>query len=350
MLQKIDEITIAGIRFDGAAPYKAVALPGKSLEAIVMDALQAMRREGRYTRAQARELMRYSAVRINGIVIQRKDWADTVPTAGSFIEIRRGLRGGGGGGGGGKSVVGTIIGIVAIVGAAIIAPIVGPELAAALGVFEAGTWTGIVAGGFMLLGAAVNMLFPAAQPKISMPSIGDIKQESPTYSLTGARNAANPYGYVPLVLGKHRHTPPLVAKNWTSWEGDDQFFHMAVAWGHANMHVTDFRIGETALEKFKNVQHVFHARTTGDNLKLFAKSYNEQNVGAKLKQTEGWTTRSIGEAEDISVDLAFQNGLCTINKSSGNNEWRTIQVELQYTETGTEAWKNITGGTIDISD
>ena len=350
MLQKSDEITIAGIRFDGAAPYKAVALPGKNLESIVMDALQAMRREGRYTRAQARELMRYSAVRVNGIVIPRKDWADTVPTAGAFIEIRRGLRGGGGGGGGGKNVVGTIIGIVAIVGAAIVAPIVGPALATGLGVFSATTWTGIVAGGFMLLGAAANMLFPAAQPKISMPSIGDIKQESPTYSLTGARNAANPYGYVPLVLGKHRHTPPLVAKNWTSWEGDDQFFHMAVAWGHAHMNVTDFRIGETALEEFKDVQHVFHASTTGDDLKLFAKSYNEQNVGATLLQSEGWTTRSIGEAEDISVDLAFKNGLCTINKSSGNPEWRTIQVELQYTETGTETWKNIAGGTIDISD
>lgn len=350
MFQRTDEITIAGIRFDGAAPYKGVALPGKSLESIVMDALQAMRREGRYTRAQARELMRYSAVRVNGIVIPRNDWSDTVPPAGAFIEIRRGLRGGGGGGGGGKGGIGAIIGIVAVIGAAIVAPIVGPALAAGLGVFEATTWTGIVAGGFMLLGAAANMLFPAAQPKISMPSIGDIKQESPTYSLTGARNAANPYGYVPLVMGKHRHTPPLVAKNWTSWEGDDQFFHMAVAWGHANMHVTDFRIGETALEEFKDVQHVFHASTTGDDLKLFAKSYNEQNVGATLRQSEGWTTRSIGEAEDISVDLAFQNGLCTINKSSGNPEWRTIQVELQYTETGTEAWKNIAGGTIDISD
>ena len=158
MLQRTDEITIAGIRFDGAAPYKAVALPGKSLEVIVMDALQAMRREGRYTRAQARELMRYSAVRINGIVIQRKDWADTVPPAGAFIEIRRGLRGGGGGGGG-KNPIGTIIGIVAIIGASIIAPWLGPEIAAATGIFSASTWTGIVAGGFMLLGAAANMLF-----------------------------------------------------------------------------------------------------------------------------------------------------------------------------------------------
>lgn len=350
MLQKSDEITIAGIRFDGAAPYKAVALPGKSLESIVMDALQAMRREGRYTRAQARELMRYSAVRVNGIVIQRKDWADTVPTSGAYIEIRRGLRGGGGGGGGGKGGIGAIIGIVAVIGAAIVAPIVGPALAAGLGVFSATTWTGIVAGGFMLLGAAANMLFPAAQPKISMPSIGDIKQESPTYSLTGARNAANPYGYVPLVLGKHRHTPPLVAKNWTSWEGDDQFFHMAVAWGHAHIHVTDFRIGDTALEEFKDVQHVFHASTTGDDLKLFAKSYNEQNVGATLRQSDGWTTRSIGEAEDISIDLAFKNGLCNINKQNGNPEGRTIQVEMQYAETGSDTWNNIAGGVVDIYD
>lgn len=332
MPQKSD-ITVAGIRFDGAAPYKAVALPGKDLESIVMDALQAMRREGRYTRSQARELMRYSAVRVNGIVIPRKEWADMVPPAGACIEIRRGLRGGGGGGKGG---IGAILGIIAIIGAAIVAPIAGVALAGTLGL-GASAWTGIVAGGFMLLGAAANMLFPAAQPKLSMPSVQDTKQESQTYSISGARNAANPYGYVPLVLGKHRHTPPLAAKNWTSWEGDEQFFHMCVVWGHANIAVTDFRIGETALENYKDVEHVFHAATTGDDLKLFAKSYNEQSVGAKLLQKEGWTTRSIGEAEDISVDLAFQSGLCSIDKNSGNQNWRTIKVKIEYSPTGEDA-------------
>ncbi|WP_304021697.1 TipJ family phage tail tip protein [Desulfovibrio piger] len=345
MSQRSD-ITVAGIRFDGAAPYKGIALPGKDLESIVMDALQAMRREGRYTRAQARELMRYSSARVNGIVIPRKDWADTVPPAGACIEIRRGLRGGGGGGKGG---IGAILGIIAIIGAAIVAPIVGPALAAGLGVFEAATWTGIVAGGFMLLGAAANMLFPAAQPKLSMPSV-DSKQESPTYSISGARNAANIYGYVPLVLGKHRHTPPLAAKNWTSWEGDDQFFHMCVVWGHAHMNVSDFRIGQTTLDNFRGVEHVFHASTTGDDLELFGKSYNEQSVGAVIKQAEGWTTRSIGEAEDISIDLAFQNGLCNINKQNGNSEGRTIQVEMQYAETGSDTWNNIAGGVVDIYD
>lgn len=347
MSQKSD-ITVAGIRFDGAAPYKGIALPGRSLESIVMDALQAMRREGRYTRAQARELMRYSAARVNGIVVPRKEWADMVPPAGAFIEIRRGLRGGGGGGGG-KGTIGTIIGIVAVIGAAIVAPVVGPALAAGLGVFGAATWTGIVAGGFMLLGAAANMLFPAAQPKLSMPSV-DSKQESPTYSISGARNAANIYGYVPLVLGKHRHTPPLAAKNWTSWEGDDQFFHMCVVWGHAHMNVSDFRIGQTTLENFKDVEHVFHASTTGHDLELFGKSYNEQSVGAVIKQAEGWTTRSIGEAEDISIDLAFQNGLCNINKQNGNSEGRTIQVEMQYAETGSDTWNNIAGSVVDIYD
>lgn len=335
MLQRSD-ITVAGIRFDGAAPYKAVALPGKDLESIVVDALQAMRREGRYTRAQARELMRYSAVRVNGIVIPRKDWADTVPPAGAFIEIRRGLRGGGGGGR--KGGIGSILGIIAIIGAAIVAPIAGVALAGTLGL-GASAWTGIVAGGFMLLGAAANMLFPAAQPKL--PSIQDNKQESQTYSISGARNAANPYGYVPLVLGKHRHTPPLAAKNWTSWEGDEQFFHMCVAWGHANIAVKDFRIGETALENYKDVEHVFHAATTGDDLKLFAKSYNEQSVGAKLLQKEEWTTRSIGEAEDISVDLAFQSGLCSIDKNSGNQNWRTIKVKIEYSPTGEDAWSSL---------
>lgn len=95
-------------------------------------------------------------------------------------------------------------------------------------------------------------------------------KSSQTYSITGSQNAVNPFGYVPLVLGKYRFAGPLGAKSWTKQVGDDQYFNMLVVWGHPDMTVTDFRIGDTPLGEFKDVTHVFHGSTTGNDLQYSA--------------------------------------------------------------------------------
>lgn len=347
MLQQASkQIAVMGRRWDGGAPVHRLALEGQSLEQIVLDTIQAMRRERQYSRAQARSLLRYARCRVNGFEIPRAQWADTYPKPGDRIEVLRGVLGGGGGGG--KNPLGMILSVVvSVVAIAATAWIPGLNAFAAGGVLAGwGTVVGGLAGaGIMLVGGMlVNALFPTAQPALSGPTFNDRAKDSPTYSINGARNTANPYGFVPLVLGRHRHTPPLAAKSWTVWEGDKQFFNMCVCWGHPDIEVTDFRIGKTILENYKQVEHVFHQSTTGNDLKLFAKSYNEQSVSAVLKQSEGWTTRTIGEAEDISVDILFQRGLTTINKENGSNQWHTVTFQAQYKTKNEEEWKNVVAG------
>lgn len=345
--QASKQIAVMGRRWDGGAPVHRLALEGQSLERVVLDTIQAMRRERQYSRAQARTLLRYARCRVNGFEIPRVQWADTWPKPGDRIEVLRGVLGGGGGGG--KNPLGMILGVIVAV-AAIAVPFLAPASwgLATGGLFAGGSLTalgGVVSAGIMLAGGMlVNALFPTAQPALSGPTFNDRAKDSPTYSINGARNTANPYGFVPLVLGRHRHTPPLAAKSWTVWEGDKQFFNMCVCWGHPDIEVADFRIGKTILENYKQVEHVFHQSTTGNDLKLFAKSYNEQSVSATLKQSEGWTTRTIGEAEDISVDIAFQRGLTVINQENGNNEWRTVTFQAQYKKKEDEEWKNVVAG------
>ena len=348
MLQQASkQIAVMGRRWDGGAPVHRLVLEGQSLERVVLDTIQAMRRERQYSRAQARSLLRYARCRVNGFEIPRAQWADTYPKPGDRIEVLRGVLGGGGGGG--KNPLGMILGVIVAV-AAIAVPFLAPASwgLATGGLFAGGSLTalgGVVSAGIMLAGGMlVNALFPTAQPALSGPTFNDRAKDSPTYSINGARNTANPYGFVPLVLGRHRHTPPLAAKSWTVWEGDKQFFNMCVCWGHPDIEVTDFRIGKTILSNYKQVEHVFHQSTTGNDLKLFAKSYNEQSVSAVLKQSEGWTTRTIGEAEDISVDIAFQRGLTVINQENGNNEWRTVTFQAQYKKKEDEEWKNVVAG------
>lgn len=351
LLATQQQTTVLARRWDSSRSALFPIIPGSTLENIVLDAIQGMRRDGLYTRAQARLLARYARCRVDGIEIKRSQWAEVAPREGARIEVLQGVKGGGGGGGG-KSPIATVLSVV-MIAAAVAVPWLAPEaFALSTGTLFAGgsltTLGGLVSGAIMVGGLyAVNQLFPVSQPSLGLASTGDLTKDSPTYSISGARNAANQLGYVPLVLGKHRHTPPLGAKSWTIWEGPDQYFNMLVVWGHAGITVNDKRIGKTPLSNFKGVTENFHAATYGNDLTLFGKSYNEQSVGASLKASDGWVTRNIGVCEDISVDIAF-NALCTLDQKTGAPRTRAVQFQLQHATVGADDWTNFGGTPVNI--
>ena len=354
VVQHTDGIKVAARRWDSTRTRFSAVAPGTSLECIVLDAIQSMQREGLCNRAYARRTARYARCRVNGIEIRRSQWATTFPPQNARIEVIQGVKGGGGGGGGSKNPTATILSVV-IIAAATIATFWaggtgGAVAATAMGITQGALTMGIGLAATGLL-MAVNALFPAATPTLSLGDVSsNAANASQVYSITGAKNTANPRGYIPLVCGKHRHTPPLGAKSWTVWEGDKQFFNMLVVWGHPDISVSDFRIGDTPLANYSNVDHQFHQSSYGNDLKYFAKSYNEKSVGAVLKKSSGWVTRTIGEAEDISIDIACQQGLCSINQSNGSVGWRTIQCQAQYRIRNTDAeWTGFTGNYFSVA-
>lgn len=346
VVQQTNGIKVAARRWDSTRTRFSSVAPGTSLECIVLDAIQSMQREGLCNRAYARRTARYARCRVNGIEIRRSQWATTFPPQNARIEVIQGVKGGGGGGGGSKNPVATVLSIVIIAAATIasfgLASMPAGAMVAGLTVAQAGLVVGVAAAGMLY---AVNALFPAATPTLSLGDVSsNAANASQVYSITGAKNTANPRGYIPLVCGKHRHTPPLGAKSWTVWEGDKQFFNMLVVWGHPDIEVTDFMIGDTPLSNYSNVDHQFHQSSYGNDLKYFAKSYNEKSVGAVLKKASGWVTRTVGVAEDLSCDIAFQQGLCSIGSSDGSIGWRTIQCQAQYRIRNTDAeWTGFTG-------
>lgn len=355
VVQQTDGIKVAARRWDSTRTRFSSVAPGTSLECIVLDAIQSMQREGLCNRAYARRTARYARCRVNGIEIRRSQWATTFPQQNARIEVIQGVKGGGGGGGS-KNPVATVLSVVIIAAAAAATWYLGGSggaaAAAAMGltVGQATLAVGVAAAGMLY---AVNALFPAATPTLSLGDVSsNAANASQVYSITGAKNTANPRAYIPLVCGKHRHTPPLGAKSWTVWEGDKQFFNMLVVWGHPDIEVTDFMIGDTPLANFKNVDHQFHQSTTGNDLKYFAKSYNEKSVGPELKKASGWVARTVGVAEDLSCDITFQQGLCSIGSSDGSIGWRTIQCQAQYRIRNIDAeWTGFTSadGNISIS-
>lgn len=338
MLMQADltKTTLMARRWDMARPTFLPVVDGTNLGSIVADAIQGMCKDGSYTPEQALRLMKYARCRVDGVEIKRSLWAQTIPASGAQIEVMQGVMGGGGGGGGGKNPTASILSLVVVAAAAAATWYLGGSggaLVSAGWSVGAATVGASVAGAAIMMGGmmAINALFPAATPSLSGSSIdGGASTTSPTYSITGARNSANVMGYVPLICGKHRHTPPLAAKNYTAWEGDEQTFYMCVCWGHPDIAVSDFRLDETPLSNYTDFEHLFHQSTTGNDLKYFGKSRDEKSVGTVLKQSAGWVTRTVGEAEDISIDIGFLGGLCAISTSDGSPGNRTVEFQAQY--------------------
>src|SRR5690606_6605734 len=75
-----------------------------------------------------------------------------------------------------------------------------------------------------------------------------------TYSLSGARNALEPFGAVPRLYGRRRIYPKLGAKIYTEIVGNDQYLNVLCNAGYAPMRLSEFKIGETPIEEFAGVE------------------------------------------------------------------------------------------------
>jgi sulfur carrier protein ThiS len=139
-------------------------------------------------------------VAIDGHVVEPKWWPSVRAKAGHVITIRVIPRGGGGSSGNkgwiqiAAGVLLIAIGVVLIAGGAIT---FGALAGAGIPLVVMGI--GLVAGG------ALTLIFPPASvPKLKSGAGAD----APVFSITGARNTANPYGAIPRVYGAHKIFPP----------------------------------------------------------------------------------------------------------------------------------------------
>lgn len=345
---------VAGRNWSSMNVRRMVCLEGGTVREILIEVLR--RSLGNEPTAfQASVWLNRCRCKVDGVEISAEKWAVFKPQAGSFVEFLVSP----GKGGGGKNVLSSVLMVAVMVASVFTA---GAATAAAAGLlgaeFAGGTIYGAAATSFVTIGAAsasagamaVGALAGMAVMTLGTYALGKIcptvtspqqaistsaAKSSQTYSITGSQNAVNPFGYVPLVLGKYRFAGPLGAKSWTKQVGDDQYFNMLVVWGHPDMTVTDFRIGDTPLGEFKDVTHVFHGSTTGNDLQYFGKSYSENSVGATLKYNEP-VTRVVGECDSISVDI-YSPAMADV--SSGHASSASASFKIEYAPVGTENWQ-----------
>lgn len=276
-------------------------------------------------------LRRDFVVHLDGHVIEEKNWSRVRVKAGATLTFTPRLQNG--------NFLRTALSLLLVVAATAFAGPLGGALAAGLGITGAigiSLAGALVAGGIMLAGTlALNALFP------TRPTEGAISNSSASLnSIQGAQNQANPFGPIPVVLGRHRQSPFYAAKPYTEVIGDDQYLRLLFCWGYGPIYVSDLQIGETSIAQFSDLEIEQRVGLPGEPpITLYPGEVNEQQLAIKLLNFEGWHIRTTSEETDeFSVDVAAPQGIYQVNTETGDLDAWNVLVAVQYSVAGANNW------------
>jgi hypothetical protein len=175
----------------------------------------------------------------------------------------------------------------------------------------------------------VNAFIPAQAPKLKELN-GTAGRDSPALAIQGIRNQANPYGVVPRLYGKLRITPYFGAKTFTEIRGKDTWLRCLFDLGHGPLKLSDFRIGQTAIDAFEDVRYEAREGWPDDPpLTLYTRVPEEEPLSIKLA-TGDWAQRTTEpDADEISIDITFPTGLAAFD-TSGDQQPLTVQLDIEY--------------------
>ncbi len=273
---------------------------------------------------------------LDDCLIDRAYWHRVKPKANHVVSVRVIPEGGDGQG---KDVL-RIVAMIGVVALAIAAPYIAGALGSTL--LSAGIGASLLTAGVGIVGSlAVGALIPPPTPNI--PQLGGANiDQSPSLSITGTRNEMNLYGVVPRILGRMRYYPPFGAETYTEIIGNDQYLRVVFCLGYGPLLLSDFRIGDTALEQFSDYEIETRAGYPDDPpLTLYTQDVHEDAMSLPLDRDIGWQTRtSQTDTDELSVDITFPQGLYRITDTGDAVPVIAyIRIEYRRVGSGDEGWQ-----------
>lgn len=279
-------------------------------------------------------------VSINADIIPAGVWHVVRPKSGTLIAVTTTPAGGGGG----KNVMMAVVAIAAIAFA--------PQLAFAF----AGGMGPLTAGQFAV-GAAIksfgtSMLFSVAQnalikpPSANMSGLGGasgVGNTSPTLSITGTRNQANPHGVVPRVYGKHRIYPPLATRPYVRSQKFGQTLYQLFDCGPGPLRVSQMKIGDRPIGDFEDIEvEVVNGSEEPSKLVGIFSSIQTQDSHNVLLESGVWQTfTSKINADHLAFEITF-NGLVNISTQGAYRD-QTVEFDAEYRIAGSsDSWVGVT--------
>lgn len=321
---------------DGGRRVDIVVAPGSTVAEIVGVALP----------AATENVLPLVRVTIGNDFVPRALWARVRPKESAVVVIRVAP----GNSGTLRAALSVAVGVAALA----LGQVWAAPLAASAGfggsALATGVAQGLIGGTVLLAGTfLINSLVPLRRDQ----SQGAGQNASPTYQITGFRNVANPDGIVPCVMGKVRFAPPYAALPYTEAVGGETYIRALFLVGYGPVKIRDLRLGDTPIEKFKEVDvEIREGRATDTRQTLYPAQVMEERLTVDLNQayaaTFGAHTRfTASDAKDASIDITFPNGLFWMHSVKiGNNVTTyplpmTVAIRIRMRKDGAGPWVHV---------
>lgn len=265
-----------------------------------------------------RNVMRHSDILINGRVIPREQWLETTISDVDRVRIVPRVRGGGGSG---KNPWATIIQVVAYVVAAVLSvffPYLSP------------LWFGLATA----VSVGAGLLFPPQTPKLSS---GDGQSEK-TFIVESTQNTARLYEPQEVVIGTLRAAPSFSSNGFSTFEGNNQWWHGLYQVSAGTVKLSDLRIGDTAFSSYMGAEVVIYEGWKGESFRWFDTRRTEISESVTLSQGSTATRREtpLGVTR-ITLFIQFPSGLFWSKKAGGYQSDHAI-VGYRWRVKGTSGW------------
>ncbi len=302
----------------------------------------------------AEELKSKVSIVLNGKVIDEKDWSSTVLKEGDAVEYRAVPKGS----------AGRMLALVALtiaapyIAQAALGTTFGAYAATALGGVP--TFLAVAQVATVLVGTAlINAIAPIRPPVDAAGK--DPGSAERQLMVNGGSNRQNPYGSIPVVLGKVRVTPLLGSTNYLTYENErDSYVSMLLVWGYGplNIDASTLKIGDIPLTNYTDYNIITLDRKTEPTTEvknqfdaIYGKDITQVQVSTELTcdgnpestVTPGpWLQAATTETVDsYTVALHFPQGLRRIKikgDNAGDSFATSVQFRIEYSIDNGSSW------------
>ena len=236
---------------------------------------------------------------------------------------------------------GAILGAVAMIALAIIAPWAGGLIAGALGASSTGFLAQAIGLGITLVGSMLvqALIPPPSVANTKSESVASPLQESPTYSVTGQSNQPRKYAPIPRIYGRHRFFPNLANTPLIENEGKTSRITALYDFGYGDINVSDIRIGELPLDII-NPDIRIHHNQQKPPLQLVSKSVSYDQLQYKLERDQPVTVRTKDKSVAATIDIQFPRGLVSYD-GAGNRQSAAASFMIYYKPVGSGTWTRV---------
>lgn len=288
-------------------------------------------------------------VEVDNILIPKEKWKNYIVEDESRINLV--FLPLGDGGGGDKSILATVLGaVVSVVAAVASFGVMGAVAAAGAGAILSNLAGAAVGAAISIAGGlAINALFPAEAANDTQ----ELQLDKEQYAFSGGRNQTNPYGAIPVVLGKIKVTPYYYRPVFTEAQGSLSYLSSGFIWGYADygLKIENVKIGDTPINQYKPVIYentIDTKPSPKDDDYVIQSSVNLELISLDSTEPKGdYIYRTVKNTNNIVVDLAFPQGLYSINPDGSKGEG-IAYVDIQYRKVGTTKWIPLNSRQIEV--